>query len=48
MHGSVFGSMDNWKGLGLFFDSYDNDGKKNNPYISVLVNNGSISYSHDT
>jgi len=40
--------MDLWKGLGLFFDSYDNDGMKNNPYISVIVNDGTVSYSHET
>ena len=25
--GPVFGSADNWNGLGIFFDSFDNDGK---------------------
>ena len=25
--GPVFGAADNWKGMGLFFDSYDNDGE---------------------
>lgn len=27
MTGPVFGSRDNWKGLGVFFDSFDNDAK---------------------
>jgi len=44
--GSVFGSKDQWKGLGVFLDSYDNDGKKNNPYISVIMNDGTKSYNH--
>ncbi len=25
--GNVFGSNDHWKGLGIFLDSFDNDGK---------------------
>lgn len=25
--GPVFGSADKWKGLGIFFDSFDNDGQ---------------------
>jgi len=44
----VFGSVDNWNGLGIFFDSFDNDGLHNNPYISVVLNDGSKSYDHDT
>ena len=31
--GPVFGSSDKWNGLGVFFDSFDNDNKHNNPYI---------------
>jgi len=46
--GPVFGSADNWNGLGVFFDSFDNDGLHNNPYISVMLNDGSKSYDHDT
>ena len=46
--GPVFGSMDNWNGLGVFFDSFDNDGLHNNPYISVMLNDGTKSYDHDT
>lgn len=45
--GNVFGSKDRWNGLGLIFDSYDNDNKRNNPYISVILNDGTISYKHD-
>lgn len=33
--GPVFGSSDNWKGMGLFFDSFDNDGE-----VSFLCFNG--------
>jgi len=44
--GPVFGSSDNWKGMGLFFDSYDNDGENNNPYVMVMLNDGTKSYDH--
>jgi len=46
--GPVFGSADRWNGLGIFFDSFDNDGLHNNPYISVMLNDGTKSYDHDT
>jgi hypothetical protein len=44
--GPVFGSADKWNGLGLFFDSYDNDNKHNNPYIMGMVNDGTKAYDH--
>eukprot|EP00795_Rhopilema_esculentum_P003768 gene3768-15050_t len=44
--GPVFGASDNWKGMGLFFDSYDNDGENNNPYVMVMLNDGTKSYDH--
>ena len=41
----VFGSSDMWNGLGIFFDSFDNDNKHNNPYIMAMVNDGTkVSY----
>uniref|UniRef100_H0VJ37 Lectin, mannose binding 1 n=1 Tax=Cavia porcellus TaxID=10141 RepID=H0VJ37_CAVPO len=33
-------------GDGIFFDSFDNDGKKNNPAIVIVGNNGQIHYDH--
>ena len=30
------------------FDSFDNDGQKNNPYVSVMINDGTRSYDHQT
>jgi len=44
--GPVFGSSDNWKGMGLFFDSFDNDGEQNNPYVMVMLNDGTKQYDH--
>lgn len=35
-----------WNGVGIFFDSFDNDGKKNNPAIVIIGNNGQIQYDH--
>ena len=42
----MYGSNDQWIGLGVFFDSFDNDNKHNNPYISAMTNDGSKIYDH--
>ncbi|GFN88970.1 ergic-53 like protein [Plakobranchus ocellatus] len=44
----VFGAADKWNGLGVFLDSFDNDGQHNNPYIMGVVNNGQVSYDHQS
>ncbi|XP_008560355.1 protein ERGIC-53 [Microplitis demolitor] len=44
--GPVFGSSDMWNGLGVFFDSFDNDNKHNNPYIMAIVNDGTKVFDH--
>lgn len=46
--GPVFGANDFWTGMGLFFDSFDNDGQKNNPFIALMVNDGTRQYDHQT
>ncbi|EMP26707.1 Protein ERGIC-53 [Chelonia mydas] len=46
LEGPVFGAADTWNGVGIFFDSFDNDGKKNNPSIIVVGNNGKLLYDH--
>lgn len=46
--GPVYGANDYWNGMLLAFDSFDNDGLRNNPYISVMINDGTRSYSHQT
>ena len=48
LEGPVFGSSDNWRGLALFFDSFDNDNKGNNPYIMAMINDGTKSYDHNS
>ncbi|XP_067879495.1 VIP36-like protein isoform X2 [Heterodontus francisci] len=47
--GAVFGSKDLFSGLGVFMDTYPNEEKQHErifPYISAMVNNGSLSYDH--
>lgn len=46
--GPVFGSADHWRGLAVFFDSFDNDNKGNNPYIMAMVNDGTKTYDHNS
>ncbi|XP_062867755.1 protein ERGIC-53 isoform X2 [Trichomycterus rosablanca] len=46
LEGPVYGAADQWNGVGIFFDSFDNDGKKNNPAIIVVGNNGKLVYDH--
>ncbi|XP_015261334.1 PREDICTED: protein ERGIC-53 isoform X1 [Gekko japonicus] len=46
LDGQVFGAADNWNGVGIFFDSFDNDAKKNNPAIVIVGNNGKLHYDH--
>ncbi|XP_051170674.1 protein ERGIC-53 [Leptopilina boulardi] len=45
-NGTVFGSSDQWTGLGIFFDSFDNDNKHNNPYIMGVINDGTKTFDH--
>eukprot|EP00116_Pleurobrachia_bachei_P004807 sb/3465069/ len=44
--GSVFGAPNNWKGLGIFFDSFDNDNRHDNPAVLAIQNDGSITFDH--
>ncbi|XP_023029006.2 vesicular integral-membrane protein VIP36 [Leptinotarsa decemlineata] len=48
--GNVFGSKDLFQGLAIILDTYSNHNGPHNhqhPYISAMVNNGSLSYDHD-
>eukprot|EP00057_Strongylocentrotus_purpuratus_P013910 XP_011668384.1 PREDICTED: VIP36-like protein [Strongylocentrotus purpuratus] len=48
--GPVFGNIDYFTGLGLFFDTYSNHNGPHNhahPYISAQINNGTQHYDHD-
>ncbi|XP_018411298.1 PREDICTED: VIP36-like protein isoform X2 [Nanorana parkeri] len=55
--GPVFGSKDNFFGLGIFVDTYPNEEKQHEkrytpgnqrvfPYVSAMVSNGSLTYDH--
>ncbi|KAG1056019.1 hypothetical protein G6F46_001139 [Rhizopus delemar] len=47
--GPVFGSVDRFDGLGIFFDTYDNERSHRHtfPYVSAMLNNGMQSYNND-
>uniref|UniRef100_A0A1B6LHU9 L-type lectin-like domain-containing protein n=1 Tax=Graphocephala atropunctata TaxID=36148 RepID=A0A1B6LHU9_9HEMI len=48
--GPVFGNMDFYQGLSVIIDTYSNHNGEHNhvhPYISGMVNNGSLHYDHD-
>lgn len=48
--GPVFGNQDYFQGLAVILDTYSNHNGPHNhqhPYISAMVNNGSLHYDHD-
>ncbi|XP_064382377.1 vesicular integral-membrane protein VIP36-like [Halichondria panicea] len=48
--GPVLGNRDYFTGLGVFLDTYSNHNGEHvhdHPYISAMVNNGSVHYDHD-
>ncbi|KAJ8316938.1 hypothetical protein KUTeg_004842, partial [Tegillarca granosa] len=48
--GPVFGNKDYFTGLAIFLDTYSNHNGPHNhehPYVSAMVNNGSLHYDHD-
>lgn len=48
--GEVFGSQEMFHGLGVFLDTYANQNGPHNhghPYISAMINNGTLKYDHD-
>uniref|UniRef100_A0A8C5WCE8 L-type lectin-like domain-containing protein n=1 Tax=Leptobrachium leishanense TaxID=445787 RepID=A0A8C5WCE8_9ANUR len=44
--GTVYGSTDQWDGVGIIFDTFDHDFKGNNPAILIVGNNGKLNYDH--
>eukprot|EP00471_Norrisiella_sphaerica_P000482 CAMPEP_0184479266 /NCGR_PEP_ID=MMETSP0113_2-20130426/1057_1 /TAXON_ID=91329 /ORGANISM="Norrisiella sphaerica, Strain BC52" /LENGTH=357 /DNA_ID=CAMNT_0026857307 /DNA_START=380 /DNA_END=1450 /DNA_ORIENTATION=+ len=42
--GMVYGAADYWRGLGVFFDTYDNNAAGQNPLITAVVNDGTMKY----
>ncbi|KAG7189988.1 hypothetical protein KM043_006146 [Ampulex compressa] len=48
--GPVFGNIDFFQGLAIILDTYSNHNGRHNhqhPYVSAMVNNGSLHYDHD-
>ncbi|KAI0987685.1 hypothetical protein GJ496_008894, partial [Pomphorhynchus laevis] len=48
--GNVFGYKDYFRGMGLFLDTYNNHNGPHthtHPYVSLMVNDGSVHYDHD-
>jgi len=48
MMGPVYGGMDYWDGLGIFFDTFNNDGTGDFPVIVAVMNDGSLAYDAST
>lgn len=46
--GPVFGANDYWTGMGIMLDSFDNDGARNNPTVSLMINDGTRTFDHQT
>uniref|UniRef100_A0A183BXI2 L-type lectin-like domain-containing protein n=1 Tax=Globodera pallida TaxID=36090 RepID=A0A183BXI2_GLOPA len=46
--GPVFGANDFWTGMAIMLDSFDNDGARNNPAISLMINDGTRAFDHPT
>ncbi|KAI8883072.1 legume-like lectin [Backusella circina FSU 941] len=47
--GPVFGSVDRFEGLGIFFDTYDNERshRRTFPYVMAMLGDGMQSYNND-
>jgi hypothetical protein len=45
--GTTFGNDRAFVGLGILFDSYDNDNRRDNPTISAFRSDGTMVYDHD-
>lgn len=46
--GTVYGAKDEWEGLGIFLDSFDNNNQMDNPAILVVTNDGTKQYQHES
>jgi mannose-binding lectin 1 len=44
--GSAFGAKEQWKGLGVFIDTYDNDGHSDNPSVYAWINDGTFAFEN--
>lgn len=44
--GSVYGNHDKWEGLGVFIDTFDNNGRGAGPSVLAVLNDGTKEYDH--
>jgi len=44
--GDLYGSQEKFKGIGIFFDTHDDDGKNDNPIIMAVQNDGTMEFNH--
>jgi hypothetical protein len=49
LNGDVFGMRNDFRGVGVVFDVYDNDGKRDNPSVFVIYNPDGVetNFNHD-
>ena len=40
--------QEDFKGVGIVFDTYDNDGKRDNPAIMAVSSDGDLRFDHDS
>ena len=45
--GGLFGVAEDFEGIGVLVDTFDNDGSGHHPYIALVYNDGTKSFSHD-
>jgi hypothetical protein len=45
--GTTFGNDQTFVGLGVLFDSYDNDNRRDNPTISAFRSDGTLVFDHE-
>ena len=48
VEGDAFGSKATWTGLAVIVDTFDNDKKRDNPYINIITNDGTKTYNSNT
>ncbi|EKX42796.1 hypothetical protein GUITHDRAFT_164025 [Guillardia theta CCMP2712] len=46
--GGTFGNREDFQGVGVVLDTYDNDGKRDNPSIMAFSSTGDLRFDHDS
>lgn len=45
--GQTYGNQDRWVGMGIMFDTFNNDNAGSNPQIIAVLNNNTFDFDHD-